>query len=60
MYVKGHFVRKTTTSIMVNIGVTHNFISKGEVKKFSLKLEKDLGCMKDVKSKAFNTKGVVK
>ena len=45
---------------MVDTGATHNFISKGKAKKLSLKLEKDLGHMKAVNSKAFTTVGVVK
>ena len=42
------------------MSATHNFISKGEVKKLCLKLEKDSDCMKPINFKAFPTVGVVK
>ena len=51
--MKGHIVGKVATSIMMDTGATHNFISKGEVKKLGLKLEKDSGRMKVVNFKAF-------
>ena len=60
MYMKGHVVGKAATSVMVDTGATHNFISEGEVSKLSLKLEKDSGCMKVVNSKALTTAGVAK
>ena len=60
MYVKGQVVGKTTTSIIVDIGATHNFISKGEFKKLGLKLEKDSSCMKVVNSKAFTIRKMAK
>ena len=60
MYVKGQIASKVATSMMVDIGATHNFIFEGEAKKLSLKLEKDSGHMKAVNSKAFTTTSVVK
>ena len=60
MYIKGHIAGRIATSIMVNMGATHNFISEGEAKKLSLKLEKDSGRMKAINSKAFTTAGVAK
>ena len=60
MYVKGQIAGKVATSIMVDTGATHNFISEGEARKLGLKLEKDSGRMKAVNSKAFTTAGVAK
>ena len=60
MYVKGNIAGKVASSIMVNIGATHNFIFEGEAKMLGLKLEKDLGHMKAINSKAFTTTRVVK
>ena len=45
---------------MMDIDATYNLIFKGEPKKLSLKLEKDLGWMKAINSKAFTIMGVVK
>ena len=45
---------------MVDTGATYNFISKDEVKKLGLKLEKDLGNMKAINSKVFTIAGVAK
>ena len=60
MYMKGHIAGKVATSIMVDTGATHNFISRGKAKKLSLKLEKDSCDMKVVNSKAFTTTRVEK
>ena len=58
--MKGHIGGKIATSIMVDTGATHTFISEGKAKKLVLKSEKDLGRMKVVNSKAFNIVGVAK
>ena len=58
--MKRHLVGKVATSIMVDTSATHNFIFKGEARKLGLKLEKDLGCMKVINSKAFTTTRVAK
>ena len=55
-----HIVGKVATSIIVNMGATHNFIFEGEAKKLGLKLEKDSSSMKVINSKAFTTAKVVK
>ena len=60
MYVKGHISGKMSSSIMVDIGATYNFIFECEAKKLGLKLEKDSSHMKAINSKAFTTAGVVK
>ena len=41
MYVDGHISSKVATSIMMDTGTAHNFISTGEAKNLNLKLEKD-------------------
>ncbi|KAJ7982631.1 Retrotransposon protein, putative, Ty3-gypsy subclass [Quillaja saponaria] len=60
MFVKGHLGGKPATSVMLDTGATHNFVSEAEAKKLGLKLEKDSGRMKAVNSKSLPTAGQAK
>ncbi|KAJ7949948.1 Retrotransposon protein, putative, Ty3-gypsy subclass [Quillaja saponaria] len=60
MFVKGHLGGKPATSVMLDTGATHNFVSEAEAKKLGLKLEKDSGQMKAVNSKSLPTAGQAK
>ncbi|KAJ7979043.1 Gag-asp_proteas domain-containing protein [Quillaja saponaria] len=57
MFVKGHLGRKPATSVMLDTGATHNFVSETEAKKLGLKLEKDSDRMKAVNSKSLPIAG---
>ena len=51
---------KPAKNIMIDTSVTHNFVSKVDAKHLGLKLEKDVGCMKMVNSKALATTRLAK
>ena len=55
MFVDATLNRKVANSVMIDIGATHNFVSKIEVKHLGLKLDKDVGLMKAVNLKALAT-----
>ena len=46
---------KPIKSVMIDTGATHNFVSEVEAKRLRLKLEKDVGHMKAINSKALAT-----
>ncbi|KAJ7958669.1 Retrotransposon protein, putative, Ty3-gypsy subclass [Quillaja saponaria] len=60
LFVKGHLGGKPATSVMLDTGATHNFVSEAEAKKLGLKLEKDSGWMKAMNSKSLPTAGQAK
>ena len=47
-------------NVIIDTGTTHNFVSKVEAKSLRLKLEKDVGHIKMVSSKALVTTGLAK
>ena len=57
MFVDATLNGKPTKSVMINTGATHNFVYDIEAKRLGLKLEKDVGRMKAVNSKALVTTG---
>ncbi|XP_062021178.1 uncharacterized protein LOC133737687 [Rosa rugosa] len=58
MFVDGSINGKIAKSVMVDTGATHNFVSETEARRLGLKLEKDVGCIKAVNSKASPTTGL--
>ncbi|XP_062103538.1 uncharacterized protein LOC133814616 [Humulus lupulus] len=60
MFVDATINNKPAKSVMIDTGTTHNFISELEAKRLGLKLEKDVGHMKAVNSKALATTRVAK
>ena len=60
MFVDAILNGKPATSMMIDTGAAHNFTSEVEAKCLALKLEKDVGRMKTVNSKALATTGLAK
>ena len=60
MFVEATLNEKPAKSVMIDAGATHNFVSEVEAKRLGLKLEKDVGRMKAVNSKALATTGLAK
>ena len=60
MFVDATIHGKVAKSVMIDTGATHNFVSELEAKRLGLKIEKDVGRMKAVNSKALATAGVAK
>ena len=60
MFVDAILNGKPVKSVMIDTGATHNFVFEVEAKYLELKLEKDVGCMKAVNSKALATTGLAK
>ncbi|XP_062107132.1 uncharacterized protein LOC133818349 [Humulus lupulus] len=60
MFVDATINDKPNKSVMIDTGATYNFFSELEAKRLGLKLEKDVGRMKAVNSKALATTGVAK
>ena len=55
MFVDATLNGKPAKSVTIDTSATHNFVSKVEAKRLGLKLEKDVGSMKAVNSKALAT-----
>ena len=60
MFVDATLNGKPAKSVMIDTGATNNFVSEIEAKCLGLKLEKDVGRMKVVNSKALATTGFAK
>ena len=60
MFVDATLNGKPTKSVMIDIGATHNFVFEVETKHLGLKLEKDVGHMKVINSKALATTRLAK
>ena len=60
MFVDAILNGKPAKSVMIDTGATYNFISEVEAKRLGLKLEKDVGRMKAVNSKALATTWLAK
>ena len=60
MFIDATLNGKPVKSVMIDIGATHNFVFEVEAKRLGLKLEKDVGRMKAVNSKALATTGLAK
>ena len=60
MFVDAVLNWKLAKSVMIDTGTTDNFVSEVKAKCLGLKLEKDVGCMKAVNSKALATTGLAK
>lgn len=55
MFMDANINGKVAKSVMIHTGTTHNFVSEAEAGRMGLKIEKDVGCMKAVNSKALPT-----
>ena len=60
MFVDATLNGKPMKSVMINTGATHNFMSDFEASRLGLKLEKGIGRIKAIKSKALATTGLAK